>query len=165
MTAATGIGARVLRTEDKRFLTGTGRYVDDLPLARDLRLRSPHARQINIDIAAARRCRASSRSSPARIWSTPRSAACLRLGGQDKHGHRTSRRPSDHGRRRCATSATRWRWRGGQQPRRAKDAAGSIKVDYDVKAANVDLAHALDKEIAPRSRRSAGQPDYDWKSA
>ena len=34
MTAATGIGARVLRTEDKRFLTGTGRYVDDLPLAR-----------------------------------------------------------------------------------------------------------------------------------
>ena len=29
---ATGIGARVLRTEDKRFLTGTGRYVDDLHL-------------------------------------------------------------------------------------------------------------------------------------
>ena len=46
MTSATGIGARVLRTEDKRFLTGTGRYVDDLPLARATYayfLRSPHA--------------------------------------------------------------------------------------------------------------------------
>ena len=45
MTSATGIGARVLRTEDKRFLTGTGRYVDDLPLARATYayfLRSPH---------------------------------------------------------------------------------------------------------------------------
>ena len=34
MTAQTGIGARVKRKEDQRFLTGTGRYVDDLPLAR-----------------------------------------------------------------------------------------------------------------------------------
>src|SRR6516162_4669287 len=46
MTAATGIGARVKRKEDQRFLTGTGRYVDDLPLARATYayfLRSPHA--------------------------------------------------------------------------------------------------------------------------
>ena len=58
MTAATGIGARVLRTEDKRFLTGTGRYVDDLPLARATYayfLRSPHAHAKikSIDISAA----------------------------------------------------------------------------------------------------------------
>jgi len=47
MTAETGIGARVKRKEDQRFLTGTGRYVDDLPLARATYayfLRSPHAR-------------------------------------------------------------------------------------------------------------------------
>ena len=81
MTAATGIGARVLRTEDKRFLTGTGRYVDDLPLARATYayfLRSPHAHAKikSIDIsAAAKACRAWSTSSPARTWSTPRSAA------------------------------------------------------------------------------------------
>ena len=46
MTAETGIGARVKRKEDQRFLTGTGRYVDDLPLARATYayfLRSPHA--------------------------------------------------------------------------------------------------------------------------
>ena len=59
MTAATGIGARVLRTEDKRFLTGTGRYVDDLPLARATYayfLRSPHAHAKikSIDTAAAK---------------------------------------------------------------------------------------------------------------
>ena len=58
MTSATGIGARVLRTEDKRFLTGTGRYVDDLPLARATYayfLRSPHAHAKikSIDISAA----------------------------------------------------------------------------------------------------------------
>ena len=60
MTAATGIGARVLRTEDKRFLTGTGRYVDDLPLARATYayfLRSPHAHAKikSIDTSAAKK--------------------------------------------------------------------------------------------------------------
>ncbi|MFL5717434.1 MAG: xanthine dehydrogenase family protein molybdopterin-binding subunit, partial [Chloroflexota bacterium] len=46
MTAQTGIGARVKRKEDQRFLTDTGRYVDDLPLARATYaqfVRSPHA--------------------------------------------------------------------------------------------------------------------------
>ena len=60
MTAATGIGARVKRKEDQRFLTGTGRYVDDLPLARATYayfLRSPHAHAKikSIDTAAARK--------------------------------------------------------------------------------------------------------------
>ena len=58
MASASGIGARVLRTEDKRFLTGTGRYVDDLPLARATYayfLRSPHAHAKikSIDVSAA----------------------------------------------------------------------------------------------------------------
>src|SRR5438876_10588038 len=60
MTAATGIGARVKRKEDQRFLTGTGRYVDDLPLARATYayfLRSPHAhaRIKSIDTSAAKK--------------------------------------------------------------------------------------------------------------
>src|SRR5690348_136107 len=60
MTAATGIGARVKRKEDQRFLTGTGRYVDDLPLARTTYayfLRSPHAHAKikSIDISAAKK--------------------------------------------------------------------------------------------------------------
>ena len=42
----TGIGARVLRKEDYRFLTGTGRFIDDIAFADGLEctiLRSPHA--------------------------------------------------------------------------------------------------------------------------
>ena len=41
-----GIGARVARKEDRRFLTGTGRYVDDLNRPRQTHavvVRSPHA--------------------------------------------------------------------------------------------------------------------------
>jgi len=42
----TGIGARVLRKEDRRFLTGSGRYVDDINRpgqAHAVLVRSPHA--------------------------------------------------------------------------------------------------------------------------
>src|SRR5262249_44493414 len=41
-----GIGARVLRTEDKRFITGKGRYTDDIHLwgmTYAAFVRSPHA--------------------------------------------------------------------------------------------------------------------------
>ena len=53
------IGQRVLRREDPRFLTGTGRYVDNLPLegaAWATFVRSPfaHARITGIDVAEAR---------------------------------------------------------------------------------------------------------------
>ena len=53
-----GIGASVLRLEDKRFLQGQGRYVDDIQLPRMLHaavLRSPHAHAhiINIDAESA----------------------------------------------------------------------------------------------------------------
>ncbi len=54
----TGIGARVLRLEDRRFLTGRGRYTDDINRDGQLHasfLRSPHAhaRIRSIDVAAA----------------------------------------------------------------------------------------------------------------
>jgi carbon-monoxide dehydrogenase large subunit len=57
--AATGIGQRVRRREDARFLTGRGRYVTDLPLEPALHaviVRSPHAhaRIAGIDTKAAR---------------------------------------------------------------------------------------------------------------
>ena len=41
-----GIGARVVRKEDKRFITGKGRYVDDIKLVGMTHaqfIRSPHA--------------------------------------------------------------------------------------------------------------------------
>jgi carbon-monoxide dehydrogenase large subunit len=54
-----GIGASVLRREDQRFITGKGRYVDDLTLPGQLYahiVRSPHAhaRIVSIDAVAAR---------------------------------------------------------------------------------------------------------------
>lgn len=55
----TGIGARVVRREDQRFLTGRGRFADDVDLpgtARAYIVRSPHAhaRIAALDVAAAR---------------------------------------------------------------------------------------------------------------
>ena len=55
----TGVGARVARKEDQRFIMGRGRYVDDIHLPRETHayfLRSPHAHaKIEaIDTSAAR---------------------------------------------------------------------------------------------------------------
>jgi carbon-monoxide dehydrogenase large subunit len=55
-----GIGARVARLEDRRFLTGQGRFADDVNVPEMMQayvVRSPHAhaRIIAIDVAAARR--------------------------------------------------------------------------------------------------------------
>ncbi|WP_187967996.1 xanthine dehydrogenase family protein molybdopterin-binding subunit [Aquibium microcysteis] len=54
-----GIGARVVRKEDKRFITGAGRYVDDMVvpgMKHAAFVRSPHAHAEieSIDVAAAR---------------------------------------------------------------------------------------------------------------
>ena len=54
-----GIGARVTRKEDKRFITGAGRYVDDMVvpgMKHAAFVRSPHAHAeiSNIDVAAAK---------------------------------------------------------------------------------------------------------------
>ena len=63
---ATGIGASVRRKEDHRFITGKGRYTDDInrpgqAYAYFLRCRMPMPRSSRIDTAAARRrCRACS---------------------------------------------------------------------------------------------------------
>ncbi|HJU15193.1 MAG TPA: xanthine dehydrogenase family protein molybdopterin-binding subunit, partial [Stellaceae bacterium] len=58
-TTRSGIGDRPKRREDRRFLTGHGRYLDDLAfagLAHAVVLRSPHAhaRLRRIETAAAR---------------------------------------------------------------------------------------------------------------
>lgn len=53
------IGARITRREDPRFLTGTGRFVDDVPLTEPLhiafrRAEVPHAHIRSVDVASAR---------------------------------------------------------------------------------------------------------------
>ena len=79
--SATGIGASVKRSEDIRFITGKGHYVDDINRpgqAHAYFLRSPHAHATikRIDISAARKAPGRRRrSSPARISPPTRSAA------------------------------------------------------------------------------------------
>ena len=56
---ARAIGARVLRTEDPRILTGRGRYIDDIVLPGMLhaafkRSTVPHGRLLSVDVSAAR---------------------------------------------------------------------------------------------------------------
>src|SRR6201995_4247096 len=147
MPSATGIGARVLRTEDKRFLTGTGRYVDDLPLARATYayfLRSPHAHaKINgIDVSAAK-----AMPGVVEIF-TGKDIADAKVGGlicgwvvKDKHGqpHKAPPHP--------VMAADTVRYVGdtvamvvANSHEEAKDAAELIKVDYEVLPANVDPA-------------------------
>jgi len=61
MTERGTIGAPLLRREDYRFVTGQGRYLDDIAVPNCLHahfVRSPHAhaRIVSIDIAAAQKC-------------------------------------------------------------------------------------------------------------
>ena len=76
----TGIGARVQRKEDRRFITGKANYTDDINLKNQTYgyfVRSPHAHAaiLSIDTSKAQnrtgRARACSR---ARIWRQTRSA-------------------------------------------------------------------------------------------
>ena len=67
---AKGIGVAALRKEDRKFITGHGRYVDDIKLPGMLhmavvRSQYPHADINGIDTSAAAACRASPTSSPA----------------------------------------------------------------------------------------------------
>lgn len=59
MTGPSGIGAKILRREDRRFLTGQARYLDDIAFpgalhARFVRSPHAHARICSIDAASAR---------------------------------------------------------------------------------------------------------------
>ena len=77
--SATGIGAAVRRKEDFRFITGKGQYTDDVVRPGETRavfVRSPHAHAKikNIDISAAKSCRALSPFSPVPNWPTTKSA-------------------------------------------------------------------------------------------
>jgi carbon-monoxide dehydrogenase large subunit len=151
-----GIGQPVTRKEDPRFLTGRGRYVSDIDLARQayavfLYSSHAHARIRGIDIAAA------ARVSGVHAVLTGQDWAADGLGTLDPEfmpedmggpkGHRTKRPPLAIGRVRyvgervavviAATEAL------------ARDAAELIAIDYDVLPA---LVHAQDtvRPDAPR---------------
>src|SRR5215470_13811951 len=169
MTTATGIGARVKRKEDQRFLTGTGRYVDDLPLARATYayfLRSPHAhaRIKSIDTSAAKKM-----PGVVEIF-TGKDTADAKVGGlicgwvvkgKDGQPHKSPPHP--------VMALDTVRYVGdtvamvvANSHDEARDAAEAIKVDYEVLPANVDLAKALNG--APGIHAEApGNLIYDWE--
>src|SRR5215471_9215102 len=170
MTAQTGIGARVKRKEDQRFLTGTGRYVDDLPLARATYayfLRSPHAHAKikSIDTAAAK-----AMPGVVAIF-TGKDVADAKVGGlicgwvvKDKHGqpHKSPPHPT------MAVDTVRYvgdtvAMVVANSHEEAKDAAEQIHVDYEVLPANVDLATALQPGAAQVHAEAPGNLVYDWE--
>ncbi|QQS12431.1 MAG: xanthine dehydrogenase family protein molybdopterin-binding subunit [Rhodospirillales bacterium] len=170
MTNGTKIGDRVRRKEDRRFLTGSGRYVDDLALARCTHayfLRSPHAhaRIRGIDAAAAK-------DSPGVVAVfTGKDVADAKVGGlicgwtvTDKHGqpHKAPAHPAlalDTVRHVGDTVAMVI----AETYAQAKDAAEKIAVDYDVRPALVDPVKAAAAGAALVHDDVPGNLCYDWE--
>jgi len=164
------IGERVQRKEDRRFLTGSGRYVDDLQLARVTYayfLRSPHAhakiRKIDTSKAAAS-------VGVVQIF-TGKDVAEAKVGGlicgwvvKDKHGnpHKAPAHP--------AMAADTVRHVGdtvamviAATADQARDAAEKIEVDYEVLPAQINLAGALDPKAPQVHADAPGNLCYDWE--
>src|SRR5262245_38027433 len=151
MTNVAKLGDRVKRKEDRRFLTGTGRYVDDLPLARCtyayfLRSTHAHAKINRIDIAAA------SKSPGVHAIFTGKDVADAKVGSlpcgwvvKDKHGnpHKAPAHPP------IALDTVRYvgdtvAMVVADTAAQARDAAEKIVVDYKELPALVDPMRAMD---------------------
>ncbi len=123
-----GIGHSVRRVEDERFLSGAGRYVDDIVLPGMLHmaiLRSPvaHARIASIDTSAA----------------TALDGVIAVLTGQDLAAHNLAWMPTLSGDTQAVLATDKVRFQGQEvaaviavNPYVAYDALELIDVDYDV---------------------------------
>ncbi|MDP6709213.1 MAG: xanthine dehydrogenase family protein molybdopterin-binding subunit, partial [Alphaproteobacteria bacterium] len=169
MTAETGIGASVKRKEDNRFLTGTGRYVDDINQPGQTYayfLRSPHAHaKINgIDASAAK-------AAPGVVAVltgaevTAEQVGMLICGwvvnGKDGEPHKAPPHPV------LATGKARYVGDPvavviAESHAEAKDAAEQISVDYEELPASADLATTLDSGAAQIHEEAPGNLIYDW---
>ena len=164
------IGDRVQRKEDRRFLTGSGRYVDDLQLARVTYayfLRSPHA---HAKIRKIDTSKASASVGVVQIF-TGKDVAEAKVGGlicgwtvKDKHGnpHKAPAHPAialDTVRHVGDTVAMVI----ADTADHAKDAAEKIEVDYEVLPAQINLAGALDPKAPQVHADAPGNLCYDWE--
>ena len=157
--SATGIGAPVLRREDKRYITGKGQYVDDVNRhgqAYAYFLRSPHAhaRILSVDTAAAQ-----AEPGVVAVY-TGEDLAADRIGGlicgwmiHSKDGSPMKAGPHP------ALAQGKVRYVGDHVAvviadtySEAKDAAEKIVVDYEVLDAVVDTASA---------RTAGGEPVHE----
>ncbi|HJQ55825.1 MAG TPA: xanthine dehydrogenase family protein molybdopterin-binding subunit [Vineibacter sp.] len=164
------IGERIKRTEDRRFLTGSGRYVDDLQLARCTYayfLRSPHAhaRIKSIDIAKAK-------AAPGVVEIfIGKDIADAKVGGlpcgwvvKDKHGqpHKAPAHPP------MAVDTVRYVGDTvamviAATQAEAKDAAEQIVVDYEVLPAIIDPVKAVAAGAVQVHADAPGNLSYDWE--
>lgn len=169
MTADTGIGAAVKRKEDGRFLTGRGRYTDDINQPGQVHayfLRSPHAHAtINaIDVNAAK-----SAPGVCAIYTgtdvTAEDVGTLICGwnvvGKNGEGHLAPPHP--------VIASGKARYVGdpvavvvADTLAQARDAAELIDVEYGVLPASADLATTLDAGAAQVHDEVPGNMSYDW---
>jgi carbon-monoxide dehydrogenase large subunit len=164
------IGAPVRRTEDFRFLTGQGRYLDDINRpgqAYAYFLRSPHAHAKirGIDVTAAK-------DAPGVVAVfTGADVAADKVGGlicgwvvTDRNGqpHKAPPHP--------ALAIDTVRYVGdhvavviAESVAQAKDAAELIQVDYEILPAVVDTARAMDPDAPQLHADVPSNLCYDWE--
>lgn len=163
-----GIGQRVTRVEDKRFVTGRGRYTDDVNVARQafaVFVRSPlaHAKIVNVDTSAAL-------DAPGVIgvltgadvaadgvgglicgWMVKsKDGSDMKAGAHPILAHETVRYVGDHVAVVVASSYSE-----------AKDAAELVEVEYDELPAIIDLATA--QSAAAMHDGIARNTVYEWE--
>ena len=167
--SGTGIGARVQRKEDFRFITGKGQYVDDVNRygqAHAAFLRSPHAHAeiVSIDLSAAK-------ATPGVVdILTGEDLAADKIGGlicgwmiHSKDG--TPMKAGAH----PALAQGKVRYVGdhvavviAETAAQARDALEKIKVDYRVLPAIVSMANAVKPGAATIHDVAANNTVYNW---
>jgi carbon-monoxide dehydrogenase large subunit len=168
MNASTGIGASVKRKEDPRFLTGRGRYVDDLNLPNQTWayfLRSPHAHAAikSIDAAAAKAAPGVLAVFTNADMTGVNGLPCgWTIKGKDGEPHKGPAHP--------VLAAGKVRHVGdpvalvvAETLQQAKDAAEQIAVDYQELPCVVDIADAFKAGAAVVHDDAPGNVCYDWR--
>ncbi|WP_342361590.1 xanthine dehydrogenase family protein molybdopterin-binding subunit [Terrarubrum flagellatum] len=167
--SATGIGARVVRKEDQRFVTGKGRYVDDINRpgqAHAVFVRSPHAHGNikKIDASAALK-----KPGVLAVY-TGADIAADKIGGlicgwmihsKDGSPMKAGAHP--------ALAQGKVRYVGdhvavviAETYAQAKDGAEAVNVDYDVLPALVDMNDALKKGATAIHGEAPENTVYNW---
>ena len=168
MSQRFGIGASVLRKEDKRFLTGRGRFTDDIDRPGQVHayfVRSPHAhakiKGISADAARAM-------AGVVAVF-TGQDMAADNIGSlpcgwtvTDRHGEPHKSPPH------FALARDKVRYVGdhvaviiAETTAQAKDAAEAVEVDYEVLPANVNTARAMSAPLL--HDEAPNNLCYDWE--